>query len=237
VQTISYLNTDQLEAVRNQADEGQAAQRAHHGLLASAGFSTAHNWETGGRVRYDMAQLLYPELTGRRLRMWRHFLPTEVDPERHNFDTPPTEALEHISTARGLACFDRIMVWTPEGSGFFGRTIRWLEAAAETVQRMTNQIDPMAVGIVRDRDGVDHYFQITRWGESLKSIGRIRREVWVTNMQIRLIYQVMPLLLTVIGFIGYSRAIGHFGFWPVIGVTVVSCAGLAFAAGIASDGV
>ncbi|MDB5185084.1 MAG: hypothetical protein JWN38_892 [Candidatus Saccharibacteria bacterium] len=202
------------------SDELTSQNAERLALLKSTGFESVEKWEAKGEPQLYTASTLYPELTGSLEKVWRSFLPT-VYRERYSYryDAPPTQALQAIQTAEQLGCFSRIEIWTPEGNSFFGLVARTCKVMQHKLAELSSKIDPMAVGVVTDQRGVDHYFQIVRWGEALQSLTQIKRHVQKVNWMARLLFVVLPFLLGVIAVAGYINSIQQNGYGPTIGYT------------------
>ena len=224
MQTQSFLLQD--PGVLEKPNELTTELEARHQLLNEVGFHAVHQWEKTGEDRLFAANTLYPEMTGKQFRLWRSFLPTERSFENYRFDTPPTEALEAIQTAKQLGCFDRIEIWTPEGNDFLGFFMRRFESLQDKAREFGDRIDPMAVGIIRDINGQEHYYQIVRWGEALKPLKKIKRHVRSVNWRMRLLFVLLPALVAVAAIACYTAGILLVGFWTMLmwtAISIVAC--------------
>lgn len=220
MQTQSFLLKD--PATLPSADEQTDEVKHRVGLLDEVGLSGVRRWESQDRDRLYTAQALYPEMTGGDLVLWQRFLPTRYGSLRqYSYDLPPTEALELMKTATRLDCFDRIELWTPEGNTFLGRIAKHKRDVKTKLEDLANRIDPMAVGVISDVAGREHYFQIARWGEALKPVTEIRRYVRHINWQVRLLTVVLPFVMACFGIASYVIGIQHFGFGPVVAFTLI----------------
>ncbi len=191
VQTFIRERPDTLPS----ADEQTAERERRLALLRSTGFNQLSAWEMSGEDKLFTATTLFPELTGKSFKLWRGFLPTTPHINEYRYDIIPTEALEAIRTAQQLNCFSRIEIWTPEGNSFFGLVARKLEVAKDKLEELSSRIDPMAVGVVVDHKGREHYVQIVRWGESLLPISQIKRHIRTVNWKARMLLVVLPILI------------------------------------------
>src|SRR5687768_8529274 len=86
-------------------------------LLDRLGMHRVHDVSSMNQ-KLEMARLLYPEMTGKQLKMWRKFLPYDSTFRKYDFDVPPVEALEAINDAKDLQCFGEIQIWDPRGNTF-----------------------------------------------------------------------------------------------------------------------
>lgn len=231
MQTQSFLlkepTTDDLPSADELTDEVKQRQA----LLGELRFHTVQHWETAGADKLFRAQMFYPELSGKTYKLWRQFLPTTVQEREfrdYRFDAPPTEALEAIKTAKELQCFARIEIWTPEGNSFMGYAARKLKASEEKIRKFGDRIDPMAVGVAVDQNGVEYYHQIVRWGESLQEVKKIKAHVAKVNWQARLLFWVLPVLVATFGVAAYVVGIQNFGFATMILYTLLGILFTAF---------
>jgi len=238
VQTQCYALTDPLEIELPSADEGQEEAEQRRQLLRATGLTGRLDHEASTAEQAQklwLATQAYPELVERVYRLWRGFLPTTYRLIEYRFDEIPVESLEAISVAQQLGCFDRIEIWTPEGNSFFGYLARKIDVAREKLAELAKDIDPMAVGVVVGPDGVEHFFQLVRWGEALLPLNKIKRHVRSVQWRLRLLFKILPTLLGCALLAGYYILIERLGFWPVVGTTigaVVVLAGLVFMASL-----
>lgn len=213
------------------ADEGLEEVARRNALMEELGFEARlhHEKKTAEQSqKFWLARQMYPEMTGKSLKLWRRFLPTSCKRSDFKFDEIPIEALEAIKTASESNCFDKIEIWTPEGNNLSAYLLRALDAAKESTREalasIRSKVDPMAVGIVIDEYGKRHYFQIVRWGEALLPLKKIKKYVRSVRQRAAVLLGVVPAVVAAMLIAGYIIAFLTFGFWPVVGVTAAACA-------------
>jgi hypothetical protein len=166
---LEEQDLDELSSKRQSKEDDERAT-----LSKELGFK----WQ-----EYSTRAIPYPEFTGEELSIWREFLPTRYmksaagDPQMnalvafgsgsrdiagYTFDLIPIEALREMKKAKDMKVFSDIQIWTPEEIS----------------------VDPMAVGVTNIGGG--RFYQIVRWGESLKPFEEIREEVVKRRAEIRL---------------------------------------------------
>lgn len=223
-------DTDPVVTLFDYAPQVVSGGEARQAMLKELGLKKLAKAERR-QAKLDFARVLYPELTGANLELWRKFLPTSYRAEKFEYDSVPDEALGLLKEATALDCFDRIEIWTPEGNDLKGR--RHAERARQILARST---DPLAVGIIVGPDKVQHPFALFRWGESLAPIEEIKRYVATVDRQegawklLGLIPVVLVALLTVGSFwlTGTMRVDDYYSPWElmvvvdVIGLLVTS---------------
>lgn len=221
MQTLSFIKQDPTTLPSADEQTGQLAHRREK--LDRLEFHGVRRWETQGADQLFTATTLFPELKGRTFKLWKQFLPTTVrDFRNYRFDSPPDEALDAIQTAKDLGCFDRIEIWTPEGNSFLGLVARKVGAAQDKLAELGSRIDPMAVGVVTDRNGKEQFFQIVRWGESLKDIKAIKRHVASVNWRARLLFILLPLLGLFTGMTAWYQGVEHFGYGAMLFYSLIA---------------
>jgi len=92
-------------------------------------------------IPLEAAAMFYPEMVGDELKLWQKFLPSEYSLRDYEYDSITDEALEQITIAQQLGYFDSIVIWTPEGNTFTGRTKR---QAAKTRLAIEDAADVVA---------------------------------------------------------------------------------------------
>jgi len=174
-------------------------------------------------VRLESAGSFFPELQGEELAMWNKFLPTSYELSDYQYDSIPTEAVDCIAIAKQLGCFDRIFICTPEGNTFGGRTKRGYARVKEVVIAGVEQVfsvvyraskatraalvrtlDPLAIGVITDYNGVERMYQIVRWGESLIPVEEVKAHVAKVDRQVQ-----NAVVLSVLGFAGIVASIAR----------------------------
>lgn len=232
MQVQSFL-LDEVPAVLPSGDELTDELLERRALLDELGFTNLAHWESEGEVKFFTAKMLFPELTGRNMRLWRQFLPTHhASASSYTFDNVPQEALEHIRTATRLGCFERIEIWTPEGNSFLGLAARKLHVAKEKLAEFGERIDPMAVGVARDINGNERLFQIVRWGESsLQAIEAIRRHVRMVNWKATALLVILPFVVMTLLVSAYVNGIQQWGYGDMFSFTLLAAALLIIAVG------
>lgn len=134
--------------------------------------------------RIELISYVYPELVDESYNLWDKFLPTKSGLGNFAYDSIPDEALGYIESAQAMGCFDRIMIWSPEGNDLKGRLGQRIDAMADEFSRaLETSLDPMAVGIVNDQNGTTHFYSIVRWGESLQPVEQIAKYVKKVDAQ------------------------------------------------------
>lgn len=134
----------------------------------------------------EFARVIYPELTKDSndewdATVWEAFLPTVYSLEDFAYDSIPKAALDDIEEAQKSGLFDRIEIWSPEGNDFKSRR----QEEAQRREILARSLDPMAVGILTNPNGVEQRFAITRWGESLKPFAEIKAYTQRVERQLR----------------------------------------------------
>lgn len=175
--------------------------------------------------RLDTAHLLFTELSEGDTAAWKGFLPTSYEPNRYRYDFPSSEVAGLIADAKALKVFDRIEIWTPEGSSVMPRVKDYWKREGRAIRNTLDAaVDPMAVGII-EHNGRAHYFPVVRWGESLMSFRRIKALVAMRNAMVfsmttlsKILAIAMVIGLVVGGFVATCVAIG---VWGAIGAWVV----------------
>lgn len=205
-------SSDEVEAYKD-------ARAIRQQRLKNAGFydrASAESAADGYKSKLEMAEALYGELDGKELKTWQRFLPTVTSRGSFTFDEVSEEALDAIIEAREFECFDRIDVWTPEGNTFLGIVASTVDAAQEKVNKLVASIDPMAVGVICDADGTEHYYPIARWGESLLPFKDIKRQVGRTRTKLRLVFGVLPFILFMLGVSAFYNGIVNYGYGQMV---------------------
>lgn len=163
IQVESYRKQNSIEKKNFEPDKKREELLKHLGLKAQLAFDTTSVYPSA----------FYPNISGYELKVWLDFLRTAYSKNmghwnKYRFDCIPTDALEQIQFAESLHLFNDLEIWTPE-----------------------QPIDPMVVGVLGDRqetlanpfNSAMHgrrnvrFFQIVRWGESLKPFEAIEKEV------------------------------------------------------------
>ncbi len=213
------------------ADEGLEEVEARQELLSQLGLTRLGNYERHTLGRLEKAGLLYPELTGKALRTWRKFLPTQRRLDNFDFDLPPTEALQAIKTAKEQGCFDHIEIWTPDGNRARDFIAQFIQTLADTtsskLQAFRARLDPMAVGVIEDADGSKRCYQIVRWGESLVPFKKVQGKVRRTNIVLAAVCAVL-LTAAAYGAASYYNGIVQHGFVAMIVISLITIVCLAF---------
>jgi hypothetical protein len=101
--------------------------------------------------------ILYPELSGEELEVWRKYLPMRRQirnlDSRLNGETIPGPVITEIERAKKVPrLFDRIEIWSRTG-------------------------DPMAVGIIGKEE--PRYFSIVRWGDAELTFEQVKKRLQV----------------------------------------------------------
>ncbi len=206
------------------SDERLTERKARQQLLSETGFEQVLSYEETQVHRLEMAKLVFTELTGKELTMWRRFLPTTVSTEQYRFDQPPTEVLEVIKAAQAMQCFDRIEIWTPEGNNVRGAIARVIKRGVNRVTNFLAEIDPMAVGVINGADNAPCYYPIVRWGESLLPVKRIKAHVRHTRLGVRTVATLLAMvILAALGgaVFGIAAMAAAFGWWLLLCAAVV----------------
>ncbi|MFZ1258515.1 MAG: hypothetical protein WAQ25_03540 [Candidatus Saccharimonas sp.] len=205
--------------IPTQDERQKTAQAAYEkaGLVALAqgapGFAAT-------KERLASADLLYGELSKGDLVVWRAYLPTSYGLSEYRYDVPPEEVALAIADARALKLFDRIEIWTSEGSGIGERVGQFYRRAADKVHHMLEiAADPMAVGVINLGD-VAHYFPIVRWGEALHSFSRIKTTVRLRTAAVFTLTKLpfVVLGLVVLGLLAWAFAVTWWevGAWAIL---------------------
>ncbi len=224
-------------------------QQLHRDKLAEMGFASLQQRHAAERAqgiqrsRTETAETLYPELTGRDLKMWRRFLPTESSIRDFSHETPPMEALSAIEDAQALGLFDRIVIWSPEGNRagdilrddvvIFRNKLRdKRQQLGKRIADALDSFDPMAIGVIYGADGKDHYFPIVRWGEALLPTWKIAAQTRATQAQVAAI-RVLPIMAALFAIAAYVNAIQTYGFgWAGFVIPAFFAGVVAVAAGL-----
>jgi hypothetical protein len=218
-----------LDIVTRSSNEELVRRRAR---LDELGFSRLSRVETSVIPKLEMASTLWPEMAGAELRLWKKFLPTERKFADFAYSSVPDDALDAIELADSAHCFDRIIIWTPEANRLGGRLARKLDKAADKIQEILQSVDPMAVGVIKDANNVEHYFSIVRWGESLWSVKKISRYVATVDWQVRILALILPALILIVGAAFYAAGVMAFGAAVMLGWTGAVIVGIVALAGI-----
>lgn len=149
-------------------------------------------------LRVELTGLSYTELTGEELEMWQKFLPTHYHVRDFAYDSIPEKALDELETAQGMGCFDSIAIWTPEHNDLKGR----LQQRASNIRRsigsaLQRSLDPLAVGMIEDHNGTQHFYAIVRWAESLEPVETIKAYVEKVDRQERHTLLAIPVILVI----------------------------------------
>ena len=169
--------------------------------------------------RLDAARLLFSELSDGDTATWKGFLPTAYAPDRYRYDFPSRQVATLIADASALGVFDRIEIWTPEGSDVMLRVKEHWNRQGRTMRDALNAaIDPMAVGVI-EHNGRTYYYPVVRWGESLMSFSRIKTLVRIRNVEVFLMTRLALILLvaTVVGLVAW----GFIATWVAIGPVAI----------------
>jgi hypothetical protein len=222
-----------LERIADYIPIIQPATVERDGRLHTIGLHRLAEAERTAR-RVEIISYVYPELVDESYELWNKFLPTRNKLEDFAYDSIPDEALGYIETAQAIGAFDSIQIWSPEGNDLKGR----IQARADARMRaraLQKSRDPMAVGIVTDQNGVQRFFSIVRWGESLLPVEQIARYVKKVDAQelrrdigmtlfwiiaaLSLVFGLVALLISshflAIGPISLMVGALGFGFWSL----------------------
>ena len=214
-------------------DSVTALRKAYEGAGLTALASTV-DARAATVQRLDTARLLFPELSDGDTATWKGFLPTSYAPDRYGYDFPSRQVATLIADASALGVFDRIEIWTPEGSDVMLRVKEHWNRQGRTMRDALNAaIDPMAVGVI-EHNGRTYYYPVVRWGESLVSFSRIKTLVRVRNVEVFLMTRLPVILLVATvaglvawGFIATWVAMGPVAILMWLGVAVLVFAGYA----------
>lgn len=234
------LTEDYLLVSASQLDElmhttsSSAALDARKERLAKLGFKSLQHAETSVAPKLDMASMLWPELVGADLTLWKKFLPTQRSIRDFKYDSIPDESLDAIELAQQASVFDEIVIWTPEGNKLMGRAARAMDSVKDKIEVLVRSNDPMAVGIITDTTGQQHLFSIVRWGEALWSKQKIARYVSRVNWQARILSRVLPAILVIAAVAFYAAGIMAFGIIPMILCTFLAIVVLVVVVGVIS---
>lgn len=171
--------------------------------------------------RLESADLLYGRLSPEDLALWGEFLPTSYPSNHYQYDIPPEEVARAIADAQTLGVFDRIEIWTPEGSGIWERTRQFYHRVTQDVHQQLIEIaaDSMAVGVIQ-RGQTTVYYPIVRWGESLQSFARITAMV---RLRSATVFAMTKLPLMLLGLVVLGLLVwGFVASWAAIGAWAIA---------------
>ena len=184
--------------------------------------------------RFDLlkfCELIYEELAGERLEVWRKFLPTTVSTENYVYHEPVTQAAaEEISWLRRNVPFRQagatLEIWIPTGNSLRAQLSAamprydWVKQELGPRTRssgsriMAEEVDPMAVLVVPGPSGKLHYFAIARWAEAeLMSYEEIKSYVDKVSLKAETVmtWLVPTALFMAIGLVGFLMTAMTFG--------------------------
>lgn len=158
----------------------QFEQARHEYLLQAVSLTRIAEWTNDGKVRLERAREYFEELPGMEKWRWEKFLNGTAAPDMYTFDTPPDDALEAIAGAQALRCFDRIVFWYPCPDDiwmvYFSSYGKQAEGYSRKALMTADKATPMAVGVIKDHHGEEHYFPVVRWGNQLKTLDEFEQE-------------------------------------------------------------
>ncbi len=215
-----------VAAALRKEQEAWLAQAKDLGLTAQIEKAkTAH--------RFIEATTFFEHLTGSTLRHWRKFLPTTNAPQDYQFNMVPAKVLELMAFARECKVFDRLEVWSPEGSSYRDRITNDLKVGVDKLGTVWDEhIDPMLVGVI-EHNGRDHIFAIARWAEADISYEQVMttnyaRDAAVIGTKIVLPAALLLALYLLLSFAAGFGAIALGGTITVLLAAAMSCASKQF---------
>jgi len=216
-----YSETTVLERIADFIPKILPSTSGRHDRLTTMGLTRLAQAEKMA-LRVELTGLSYTELTGDELEMWEKFLPTSYSIADFAYDSIPDEALDELETAQEINCFDNIAIWTPEHNDLKGRLRRRATGVMSRINAvLQDALDPLAVGIIDDQNGVRHFYAIVRWAESLEPVEVIKAYVEKVDRQERTTFLAV-LAVLVVAFVLLAIPMHFYVFVPIGILAVVA---------------